>query len=177
MKKIIIILVVILVVFFLIKSDVDVEEVSLNKIFSDEYYSFDDINVGDRKYIDYTVTNNGVVPVKVRVKISDKWMNQTGKIIKAPDDAIIKHINYDYWEYKDGYYYYKNILEVGNTTEKLINYIELNEDLSDVNCINTDNRTSVCTGDMNGLSNMNYKISFKKNVIDYNLYDKVWKQM
>lgn len=172
MKKIILLIVVFLVVFLFYKKN-KIEEVSLIKRFNDEYYTFDNMIVGDRKNINYTVTNNGVVPAKVRVKISDMWMNPRGKIINAPTDAIIMSINYSDWEFDNKYYYYKHVLDVGDTTRPLVYFIELNNNLSDVNCINHDN-ISTCTGDMNGLANMSYKLSFKHNLVDYKVADKLW---
>ena len=172
MKRIILLIMVVFVVFLLYKKS-NVKEVSINKRFKDEYYSFSDLTIGDRKNINYTVTNNSVVPVKVRVRINDKWMNPTGKIINAPSDAVIISINNNDWEFHNKYYYYKYTLNVGETSSPLVYFIELNNNLSDVKCTNSEG-ISICTGDMGGLANMNYKLSFQNDFIDSNIAGKVW---
>ena len=173
MKKIILIIIVVFVVFLSFKKN-NIKEVSLIKKFNDEYYSFDNLVIGDRKYINYSVTNDSLVSVKVRVKITEKWINSMGKIINV-SDAIILSINNNDWYYDDGYYYYKHVLDVGNTTEPLIYYIELNDNLSTVKCTSSDSMKQVCTGDMSGLAGMSYKISFKNNLVESNVANKIWK--
>ena len=170
MRKIILFIIVVFAVLFLIKKN-NVREVSLTKKFNNEYYSYDDLNFGDRKYINYTVTNNSIVSVKVRVKITDKWINSMGKIINI-EDSVILSINNNDWYYDDGYYYYKYNLNPGSTTEPLVYYIELNDNLSNVNCSYSDNMKQVCSSDINGLS---YKISFKNNFIESKIANKIWK--
>lgn len=176
MKRIIVIVVIVVLVVFCFNNRKIVQEVSLNKRFNDEFYSFDKLNPGDKKSINYFVTNDSTSTVKVRVKINEIWLNDRGKIINAPDDAIIMNINNDDWIYIDGYYYYKYSLMSGTSTSPLVYDIELNDNLSNVNCTKSnDGMISTCIGNMNGLSDKIYKINFKSNIVDERFADKIWK--
>ena len=65
------------------------------------------------------VENTGEQPAYIRVGVT-KEIFLTQESSEEPDLSLITwDVNNDYWEEKDGYYYYKNVLEAGTLTEPL----------------------------------------------------------
>lgn len=58
------------------------------------------------------------IPVYVRVAVYGNWVDATGRII-APWSGLSEY-NADMWTKVGNYYYYKDVLEVGATTENLL---------------------------------------------------------
>ena len=177
MKKIILIVIVVFGVFIFNYKNKEVKSVLNIKPFNDEYVSFDEWLPGETKPINYTVSNNEIFSVMVRVKIKSKWVNNSlNKIIEVPKDTVIININDVDWKYKNGYYYYKYELSSGETTSLLINSIMLNDRYFSVKCTSSsDGVVRNCSSDMNILNNKKYVLSFKQETIDKKMYSKVWK--
>lgn len=176
MKKIIIIFLVVFGVFIVNYKKSSVRSVLNIKSFSNEYVSFDEWLPGEVKPINYTVSNNELFPVMVRVKIKSKWVNYSGnKIVDVPNDVVIMDINNNDWKYKDGYYYYKYSINIGEKSSLLINFIELNEKYFNVICTSSDDGlTRNCSSDTSILNNKKYVLSFKQEIVDKKIYGKVW---
>lgn len=75
---------------------------------------------------DVTVAvNNCDYSVLVRVSVIVTWQNSSGEIYGVPlvegVDYEFEHFNSDHWiKHTDGYYYYKDVLDSGQTTYPLI---------------------------------------------------------
>ena len=176
MKKIILIIIVVFLVFTFNYKNKRVKSVLNIRPFNNEYVSFDEWIPGEVKPINYTVSNNEIFSVMVRVKIKSKWVNYSGnKIIDVPKDIVIIDVNSDDWKYYDGYYYYKYSLNSGEESSLLINSIMLNEKYFNVTCTSSDDGlVRNCSSNMNMFDNKKYVLSFKQEIIDKNMYSKVW---
>ena len=83
----------------------------------------DNINPGDIIKKEVAVKNNGSMPCFVRVAllVSNKDMSNN----------ITLNLDTTNWELKpDGYYYYKKILPVGSTTEKLLSSVSISSSIN-----------------------------------------------
>ena len=176
MKKIILIISVTLVVFYIFNKESNVKSVFSFNSFTNQYASFSDLVLGNRNEVNYSVLNNSNTSVMVRVKIKEKWVNSIGnKIVSVPNNLVLISINNNDWKYKDGYYYYKNVLNVGEESSKLINYIELNDSMFKVKCNYSDNGLEEhCSTDTSLIDNKQYILTFKEEFIDEMVYSKVW---
>jgi alternate signal-mediated exported protein len=84
------------------------------------------------------VTNECDVEVAVRVKLEQSWMNGNKELALTQttdgtpwDVAVINFTNADKWELKDGYYYYKEVLEKNEATLPLFNSVTYNSKMTD----------------------------------------------
>ena len=69
-----------------------------------------------------TVKNSGDLPVYVRVKL-EKIANDPTGLKDGWEKLIACNFNTSEWTYKDGYYYYNDVLGAGDTTEALFDRI------------------------------------------------------
>ena len=66
---------------------------------------------------DYTVTNNGNIPVYVRAFAYPVWKNDAGDVLsEIPDVELVYEDN---WQDNNGILYYKGVLPAGETTEPI----------------------------------------------------------
>lgn len=70
--------------------------------------------------------NTSSLPSYVRAVVLANWVNSAGKIVR-PYTGTIRY-NTSSWEYDSGYYYYKNSLPGGQTTDKLIDEFVLTDE-------------------------------------------------
>jgi len=70
--------------------------------------------------------NTGTLPSYVRALVIANWYNDGGKLV-TPYTGTINY-NTSKWEYQNGYYYYRDVLQGGQTTENLINEFVLSDE-------------------------------------------------
>lgn len=84
------------------------------------------VNPGDDFVKEVYIENTGTKRAYVRMKLEPKWTNLKGELSElqgwGPAKIIGLHAD---WELKsDGYYYYKNVVEVGETAPKPFEKVE-----------------------------------------------------
>ena len=126
-----------------------------------------------------TATNNGNIQAAFRVKVTESWKDASNNDITSsvPDGTVtIDFINKHDWVYNadDGYYYYKWIIEPGDTTSSIISGVTLNADLMGNATCETVNGNYVCTSNLNGLAGAEYTVTFQKETVDYSKYQQYW---
>ena len=71
-----------------------------------------------------TVENDCDHPFFLRVKLTHSINDEA----LAVDGILVPDINEEYWEYRNGYYYYKDILQPREITEPLMNTVTVSGD-------------------------------------------------
>ncbi|MBP5634598.1 hypothetical protein J6X09_02805 [Candidatus Saccharibacteria bacterium] len=113
-----------------------------------------------------TATNNGAQPINVRVTYEDYWINQNGSSLPLVHDgiqvAVINFANQSDWELNenDGWYYYKNPLQPGQTTSSFMASATFNCAYNiGSNELNVCDNNGNCTTPANAYGNANYHIN------------------
>lgn len=127
---------------------VTVSDVGILLINEDEDLNGNPLYPGEKIKKRIAVKNTGKASVYVRVKLDKYWSKLVGGVYEKQESYDSTYIQYDYedtsiipnvskiyndtnWTYnsEDGYYYYYRKLEVGQTTEDLINYYSIDSGL------------------------------------------------
>ena len=107
------------------------------------------------------IRNDGEVAMAVRVTIAEQFFKSTGEEITNIDGLVTKNINTDNWYYRNGYYYYKNILNGGATTPNIINSITFSSEITnDSECHeNPEDATQIICGNTGlGFEDSTYRL-------------------
>ncbi len=115
------------------------------------------------------VENTGEVPVAVRVKFEEKWTDSNGKELPLEievngkmENVAILNLKQDYiskWTLIDGWYYYNNDLQSGETTSDLLESVTFNPNVAaSANCVKTNNEVT-CTSTGEGYDNATYVLT------------------
>jgi len=136
-------------------------------------------NPGEKINKTIYATNNGNIQAAFRVKVTESWKDASDNDITSsvPSGTVtIDFINKHDWVYNadDGYYYYKWIIEPGDTTSSIISGVTLNADLMGNATCETVNGNYVCTSNLNGLAGAEYTVTFQKETVDYSKYQQYW---
>ena len=124
-----------------------------------------------------TTTNEGTIPAAVRLKIIEQLIDANGVDI-TEDFNFWEYIyendfDYENWIYgDDDYFYYKYILNPGDTTTSIFSSLTLNPNLNDVVCTG-DNSTKTCES-TNPIVGATYKLTFVKETVQADKYQEVW---
>jgi alternate signal-mediated exported protein len=147
-----------------------------------------------------TTTNEGNIPVAVRVSYEDGWTRkqtdpQTGEETEVPiqnppaNAVIINYANTNDWTHQVesgvDYWYYNNPLQPNGVTSSFISGVTLNPDLQTTGgCTTTypqgetaENHTSetqTCTTSIAGLGVATYTLTITVETVQYDKYDEVW---
>ena len=116
-------------------------------VITDNFTSPNDWKPGDTTPKTITTKNEGTMPVRVRVKLTESWKSEngddlpliinTGRIEMEHYEpvSIINFANVDDWVQDGDYYYYIGELEPGDETSSLIESVTYNPNTpSDMNC-------------------------------------------
>ena len=124
-----------------------------------------------------TTTNEGTIPAAVRVSYTEQWLDENDNDITSQitnGTAIINLDNTNDWVQEGNYYYYKYILDPGDTTSSFIRSVTLNPNLNGVTCTaSQDGLTRTCTSN-NPASGATYKLTITKETVQADQYDSVW---
>ena len=78
------------------------------------------------------VENIGSQPAYIRVGV-DKEIFLSEENTEEPDLSLVSwDVNSDFWEEKDGFYYYKEVLETGQTSEPLFTEVVFDETMGNM---------------------------------------------
>ena len=108
---------------------------------TEEYPPPDPINPGENRTIvkKVAVTNQASVPCYVRVALKASNSDLPITYMFGGQDGY----NKSDWELKDGYYYYKHVLNVQNRTSYLIDSVRVNGDQADTTYLNKTEQVSI----------------------------------
>ena len=124
-----------------------------------------------------TTTNEGTIPAAVRVSYTEQWLDENDNDITSQitnGTAIINLDNTNDWVQEGNYYYYKYILDPGDTTSSFIRSVTLNPNLNGVTCTaSQDGLTRTCTSN-NPASGATYKLTITKETVQADQYDTIW---
>jgi len=124
-----------------------------------------------------TTTNEGTIPAAVRVSYTEQWLDEDDNDITSQitnGTVIINLDNTSDWVQEGNYYYYKYILDPGDTTSSFIRSVTLNPNLNGVTCTaSQDGLTRTCTSN-NPASGATYKLTITKETVQADQYDSVW---
>lgn len=85
-----------------------------------------EIEPGTPKQKDVKITNTGTTPLFVRVMALPKILDPNGTLLPGGiGDEITVNLSSDWQDGGDGYYYYKDIVEPGNSTPSLFTSVTL----------------------------------------------------
>ena len=163
----------------------------------EEFTSPDNWKPGDTTPKTITTTNEGTIPVMVRVKLEEEWNDSSNNNLDlvfpsdGPDSvydwdldysiervSIINFDNIEDWVYKDGYYYYVNELSPGDSTSSLIESVTFNPNYEGVvictfNSTTNSNECSSSDGYMGGT----YKLSITTETVQSDAYESLWENV
>lgn len=112
--------------------DLKINETTLDNQGEEVAYSPDEkVNLSRNSHLSRIIRleNTGSQPMYVRVDLSITGQDKDGGEIKNADALAEYTLNEDDWVYKDGWYYYKDILEPGSESKELMTEIifDINE--------------------------------------------------
>lgn len=149
---------------------------------TEEFVSPDNWLPGDTTDKKIRVNNVGDVSVAARIKITEKWISADGTELSGIQNgnraAIINFVNTNKW-IKDGdYYYYKNKINAGQTTDDFIESVTFNNKIeADSECVKNVREgiiESVCEASPSGYSGATYTLTFKVDTVQYESYKEIW---
>ena len=146
----------------------------------EEFTPPDNWKPGDTTPKTITTTNEGTIPVKVRVKLDGEWTSENGNTLslelEGQEAAILDLNNKDDWIYEDGYFYYYKDLEPGESTSTLLNSVTFNENIpSSVECTkNAEGTREVCESTGDGYDNATYTLDITTESVQANKYLAAW---
>ena len=125
-----------------------------------------------------TTTNNGTLPVMVRVKFNENWKSENNNDLaltyNGEDVAIINFDNTDDWKFDGEYYYYKYQLEPGDSTSSLIEGVTFNPNVpSNVSC-GEDNGVYTCESTGDGYDGATYTLGIITETVQADKYQSIW---
>ena len=127
-----------------------------------------------------TSTNEGTIPAAVRVSYTEQWLKEIDGVETdvtsqvASGTAIINLDNTNSWIHEGNYYYYKYILEPGDTTKSFIKSVTLNPNINGATCVTSqDGLTQVCEA-TNPALGATYKLTITKETVQANKYQELW---
>ena len=125
-----------------------------------------------------TTTNEGTIPVRVRVKFEESWTSKNNNPLELTYNdenvAIINLDNEDDWLYKDGYYYYLKDLNPLESTSSLISGVTFNPNTpSNVSCT-SDSGVYICESTGDGYDDAIYKLKIITETVQSDLYVSIW---
>jgi alternate signal-mediated exported protein len=127
-----------------------------------------------------TSTNEGTIPAAVRASITEQWIKEidgvetdiTNQITNGT--VIINLDNTSDWIQEGNYYYYKYILEPGDTTKSFIKSVTLNPNMNGATCVaSQDGLTQTCESNNPALG-ATYKLTITKETVQADKYQEVW---
>ena len=144
----------------------------------EEFTSPDNWAPGDTTNKTITTTNEGTIPVRVRVKLEESWTSANdGNLPLVSNNIQLALINLDNTEdwIKDGdYYYYVGELAPGETTSSLIESVTFNPEYQgDITCTTVDN-VKTCESSSEGYMGGTYTLSITTETVQSDAYQEVW---
>ena len=144
----------------------------------EEFNSPDNWAPGDTTPKTITTTNEGTIPVRVRVKLTESWTSANDGNISLESNgiklAIINLDNTEDW-IKDGdYYYYVGELAPGETTSSLIESVTFNPAYQgDISCTTVDN-VKTCESSSDGYMGGTYTLNITTETVQTDAFMEVW---
>lgn len=78
-----------------------------------------------------SVENTGSMDMYLRIAIDKVFALSEANAGKPTDPELVQlEINDEYWELRDGFYYYKNVLSDGDTTEPLFETVHFSSEMN-----------------------------------------------
>ena len=147
---------------------------------TEEFVSPDNWKPGEEIPKTIKTTNEGTIPAAVRASITEQWIKEIDGVETditnqvANGTAIINLDNTDYWTHEGNYYYYKYILEPGDTTKSFIKSVTLNPNINGATCVaSQDGLTQTCESNNPALG-ATYKLTITKETVQADKYQEVW---
>ena len=129
-------------------------------------------------------TNNGNVPVAVRVRLQESWVdaqNQSLPLTDGTNAAALINFHTGYtskWTQQGGYYYYKTALDANESTETLIDSVTFNPAVtiatSDTCVDDAQAHTRTCTTTTSGYGGGTYTLTVTVETVQFDSYATVW---
>ena len=153
----------------------------------EEFTSPDNWAPGNTTNKTITTTNEGTIPVRVRVKLEENWISKNGNPldltfkkyidvskVKTENVSIINFANQEDW-IKDGdYYYFVGELAPGETTSSLIESVTFNPEYhGDITCTTVDN-VETCESSNDGYIGGTYTLNITTETVQSDAYQEVW---
>ena len=144
----------------------------------EEFTSPDNWAPGDTTPKTITTTNEGTIPVRVRVKLEESWTSKNNSDLPLLNNgermAIINLANQEDW-IKDGdYYYYVRELNPNETTSSLIQSVTFNPNYQgDVTCTTVGN-VKTCESSSDGYMGGTYTLNITTETVQSDAYQEVW---
>ena len=121
-----------------------------------------------------TTTNNGTVPVAIRLSYTEKWIDSDDNDLNISNVVTINRVNEGRW-FKDGnYYYYRYTVNPGESVRPFMESVTLNEEVGNVTCTQPDvNGEQVCES-LDDTAGNKYILTIKVESADYDYYKSIW---
>ena len=138
---------------------------------------------GDETPKTITTTNEGTIPVRVRVKLEENWKNSNNEELplEFADSKKTSLINLDNevdWILKGGYYYYTKELAPGETTSSLIKSVTFNPEYEgNVTCnFNTTTNSNECSSSDEYMGGV-YTLNITTETVQADAYETLWENV
>lgn len=124
--------------------------------------------------------NDSDAEIKVRVSYKEYWESKTGSRLGLSRNGVrlaeIVFQNESDWEYRDGYYYYKNILAPGDETNSLFEGVMLscNANLGHDNVCSATGEEVVCTKPNDPYEEARYHLDIKVETLQADAVEDEW---
>ena len=145
---------------------------------TDNFTSPSDWKPGDTTPKTITTKNEGTMPVRVRVKLTEEWKSENNNVLPLEYNnervSIINFDNEDDWVKDGDYYYYIGELAPGEETSSLIESITYNPNTpSDMNCT-SDNGVYNCKSTGDGYDGGTYTLNVTVETVQSDLAVSAW---
>ena len=145
---------------------------------SEEFTSPTNWTPGDVTPKTITTTNEGTVPVRVRVKFTEEWKSSENNNLPLESNgvrlAILNLDNLDDWEKDGDYYYYIGELAPGDTTSSLLQSVTFNPEYQgDITCTTVNNDVT-CEQTGEGYMGGTYKLTATTETVQSTASKEVW---
>ena len=123
-------------------------------------------------------TNNSTVPIRVRIKVYESWVDKNNSSLPLSENntlaAIINLDNRQDWIYDNGYYYYKYDVEPGDETNSFIKSVTFNKDIVGEYVCTTVGNTEQCDSASNTYQNATYNLDVSVETTPADNYLESW---
>ena len=133
-----------------------------------------------------TTKNEGTIPIRVRIKLDERWINDNNEELSNDSPIYGKiawyDLNLDNWTFNvdpdtnEVYYYYNDVLQPGEITDSIISEVIFNENYDgDIICVrNNEGLGNTCEGGEDSYMGATFYLSITTETVQADKYIEVW---
>ena len=146
---------------------------------TEEFTAPDNWKPGEEVENIVTTTNEGTMPVAVRVSYTEEWKDSEGNALDPqPENKVTINLdNTTDWTLSNGYYYYNKALAPEATTTSFMKSVTLNSDAitgDSTTCTTSDDGLTKTCESTDALTGSTYTLKVKTETVQFDAYKTVW---